>query len=134
MGVDKEFQRMARDFPVQILSQPGGTGDVNDGPWMLLYDNFFDPEEADAILQSVEGGYVRSTDQGEYNEYGEQAKIVSQGRTSSNAWCGRACESNPKVRNVYERLANVTHIPFGNYENFQVLEYLEHQYYNVHHD
>ncbi len=33
--------------------------------------------------------------------YGEQAKIVSQGRTSSNAWCGSACESNPKVRNVY---------------------------------
>ena len=37
--------------------------------------------------------WERSTDSGQLNEYGEQGRILSTGRTSSNAWCDAECES-----------------------------------------
>mgnify|MGYP004340997583 CR=1 FL=1 len=45
------------------------------------------PAEIDAILGSVSSQFARSTDQGAVDKYGEQKKVVSQGRTSENAWC-----------------------------------------------
>lgn len=130
--LDKTFHRILKqykeEYNVKVLAQPP------DGPWVLSFENVVKDDEITALLKAVEGGYTRSTDQGARNEYGEQEKVVSQGRTSSNAWCGAGCESDPLVRRIYDRLANITDVPFDNYENFQVLEYQKSQYYNVHHD
>lgn len=42
-------------------------------------------------------GFVRSTDTGAYDAHGVAARVVSQGRTSENAWCRDDCDKNPLV-------------------------------------
>ena len=56
-------------------------------PFIATLDDFVSDAEIDAILGSVSSQFARSTDQGAVDKYGEQKKVVSQGRTSENAWC-----------------------------------------------
>ncbi|KAJ8599054.1 hypothetical protein CTAYLR_009818 [Chrysophaeum taylorii] len=105
-----------------------------DGPWVLTFENFVTDAEADAIVASVKNSFSRSTDQGSVDEFGEQQKVVSQGRTSENAWCTGTCEDSPSTLAVMKRIEGVTGIPTANYESFQVLRYLPGQYYRSHHD
>ena len=65
---------------------------------------------------------------------GEQQKVVSTSRTSENAWCTGACESNRATRAVMARIEEVTGVPKENYESFQVLRYTHGQQYRAHHD
>ena len=37
-------------------------------PWVLTLDNFFDAEEAAALVGQVSGGFERSTDTGAYDK------------------------------------------------------------------
>lgn len=46
-------------------------------------------------------GFVRSTDTGAYDAHGVAARVVSQGRTSENAWCRDDCDKNPLVRSHF---------------------------------
>lgn len=59
---------------------------ISTSPWVVTFDNFVSDEEAEAILSTVEGKFERSTDTGSANAYGETGRVLSQGRTSSNAW------------------------------------------------
>ncbi|EGB09364.1 hypothetical protein AURANDRAFT_15704, partial [Aureococcus anophagefferens] len=58
----------------------------------------------------------------------------STSRTSENAWCTGACESNRATRAVMARIEEVTGVPKENYESFQVLRYTHGQQYRAHHD
>mmetsp|Transcript_35266 Transcript_35266/g.41592 ORF Transcript_35266/g.41592 Transcript_35266/m.41592 type:complete len:429 (+) Transcript_35266:47-1333(+) len=110
------------------LSQPPN------GPWVVTFDNVIQADESESLVMSVSSQFERSTDTGEANELGEAQKLVSTGRTSENAWCIGQCYSNKKVVELTDRIADITKVPHGNYENFQVLRYRPGQFYRVHHD
>ena len=78
--------------------------------------------EADALWNSV-GTFVRSTDTGTYNKFGEAERVVSQSRTSQNAWCRAGCEDHPMVKPIIKRIEDVTGAPYDNSENYYT--YLE---------
>ena len=139
-GVDALYENLAAAWPqfnVTIHSRPGGDpdgDDVADGPWIATFDNFFSEAEGAEILGTVNNQFSRSTDQGAVDKYGEQQKVVSTSRTSENAWCTGACESNRATRAVMARIEDVTGVPKENYESFQVLRYTHGQQYRAHHD
>jgi hypothetical protein len=68
-------------------------------PWVVTFDNFLTDLEAKSLISTVTH-WEHSTDTGSANEFGEEGRILSQGRTSSNAWCGRDCAANPNVRSI----------------------------------
>ena len=105
----------------------------SESPWVVTFENFMTQEETDAIISTVHV-WERSTDTGSTNRFGETGRILSQSRTSSNAWCREECESNIHVQNVLSRIEEITRIPSDNYESFQILKYEVGQKYNVHHD
>ncbi len=111
----------------------GGNGD--DAPWILTFDNFLSDEEIETLIASV-SDWQRSTDTGAYNATtGETSKVVSDGRTSSSAWCRDAtCEAQPAVGRVLARIEEFVRIPRSNFENFQVLKYGVGERYAAHHD
>jgi len=89
-------------------------------PWVVTFDNFVTHEEADALI-AQQTKFERSTDSGKQNEYGETGRVLSQGRTSSNSWCGKNCEAHPLVDSLLGRIEEVVGISRENYESFQVL-------------
>lgn len=103
-------------------------------PWVVVFEDFVSEAEAAALISTVEGTWERSTDTGQANEFGETGRTLSTGRTSSNAWCRRNCESHPDVQRVAQKIEEVTMIPYSHYESFQILRYEVGQRYNVHHD
>jgi hypothetical protein len=118
-----------------VLSSPGGAHGGIAGPWVMTLDHFVTPDEADALVRGGQRvGLERSTDQGATNRVGEREKVVSQTRTSSNAWCTGACEALPEVDAITQRIEDVTQIPRSHYESFQILEYQHDQFYRMHHD
>jgi len=103
-------------------------------PYVLRFKNFISDEEIDALRRQTEGKFARSTDQGSFDEFGAQEKVISQGRTSSNAWCTHDCETDPIVRQLSRKIEDAVGIPYGNFESFQVLDYGPGQQYRTHHD
>jgi len=144
-ATDKQYEQ----YEPKVLMSPdgfggtGGDGDGGDGdelrttkvgPWIMTFDNFFSPEEAEALIEGGRmAGFDRSTNQGTVNAQGEMEMVTSTTRTSSNAWCQGGCEKLPLVRAVTERIERVTGIPKKNYEPFQILEYQDNQFYKMHH-
>lgn len=61
-------------------------------PWVVILDGFLADDESKALITTVDK-WERSTDTGSSNEFGEAGRVVSQGRTSSNAWCREQCEN-----------------------------------------
>lgn len=51
-----------------------------------------------------------------------------------NSWCDKDCLAHPQVRSVLRKIEEVTRVPSGHYETFQVLKYGTGQRYTVHHD
>ena len=132
-ATEDKFQQ----YEPNVISSPGKThGAEHDGPWILTFDSFIDDEEIEALLKGGEyGGFERSTDQGKVvASSGEKEKVVSTSRTSSNAWCRRECERLPGVRRVSKRIEEISGIPQGNYESFQILKYEVGEFYRRHHD
>ena len=120
--------------PVWAAFKPTAASQPPDGPWVVTFDNVVKDEEIEALLASVAADFERSTDTGASNEFGEAQKLVSTGRTSENAWCINNCYAHPLVMRLTERIENITRVPQGNYENFQVLRYKPGQFYRTHHD
>ena len=78
--MESMFKRIISDYSekydVKILSR---------SPWVVTFENFLSDEEVSALLETVDG-WERSTDTGQSNEFGETGRVLSEGRTSSNAW------------------------------------------------
>jgi prolyl 4-hydroxylase len=130
-------------YDITVLSRPyyakDGTAEASNsqiGPWVMTLDNFLSEEEAERLI-ALGGaiGYERSTDVGEIEDDGSFERVVSQGRTSTNAWCNTdECNDDPVVNAVYERMSNLTQIPIVNSEPLQLLRYTPGQFYQSHHD
>ena len=124
----KGFPARFPQYNISYLSKPPS------GPWIAQFDSFISGMEIDVLLGHAKG-LKRSTDQSDsFDSNGVQTQITSKSRTSSNAWCLRACANDPLVRRVSSRIQEITGIPEENYENFQILRYEEGQRCNRHHD
>lgn len=122
-------------YDPKILSSPDGAFGGKSGPWVVVFDNFLTDDETDALIEGGRlEGFKRSADQGSANDLGEKQSVISQNRTSSNAWCRSRCESLPGVESVNQKIEQVTGIGRTNFEKIQVLEYNAHQFYRKHHD
>ncbi|GBG33632.1 Prolyl 4-hydroxylase subunit alpha-2 [Hondaea fermentalgiana] len=130
-SIDDLFANLPARYPeynVTYLSRPPS------GPWVVKFHNFLDDEEINTLINQAAGDLQRSTDQGGFSEDGVQEQVISQGRTSENAWCDDECESNPIVQRVMNRIAEATKVPQDNFESFQLLRYQIGQQYTRHHD
>eukprot|EP00596_Hydrurales_sp_CCMP1899_P003992 CAMPEP_0119052366 /NCGR_PEP_ID=MMETSP1177-20130426/73689_1 /TAXON_ID=2985 /ORGANISM="Ochromonas sp, Strain CCMP1899" /LENGTH=458 /DNA_ID=CAMNT_0007031911 /DNA_START=271 /DNA_END=1644 /DNA_ORIENTATION=+ len=120
-----------------IVYRFGGVYNINvlsKDPWVVTLDNFLTDSEVNALITEVKGNWEHSTDTGLTNEFGETGRILSTGRTSSNAWCQRECEQNPEVKKIVAKIEDVTNVPKDNFESFQILKYELGQKYTAHHD
>ena len=119
--LNRMFERWVKDESLnelgfRVLSAPDckryhaeWEGCTDGNPWVVVFDNFLnDREVADLIRGGEMEGYERSTDQGEANALGEQEKIVSRTRTSSNAWCMHSCERLGGVQSATRKIEDVT--------------------------
>jgi len=149
--LDALFERMVADpyynrqYQLTVISRPSHPPDSTEaermdanytiGPWMVTFDNFLSPEEADTIIElGAQEGYVRSTDVGKRNFDGTYGDHRSSQRTSENSWCQNECYDNPITQTVLSRIENLTGIPDENSEYLQLLKYEEGQFYGVHND
>jgi prolyl 4-hydroxylase len=108
---------------------------LSQDPWVVQLDNFTTAEECQTLIDlGATLGYQRSEDVGETKFDGTVQGIQSEGRTSTNAWCSEACETDPVTQRVVERIQDLIGIPQANYEFLQLLRYEVGQFYNSHHD
>lgn len=135
--LDKLFRRLTSEqlydgkYPVQVLSSPESTG----GPWIITLDDIISNEEADRLiaLGKIEG-YKQSLEATTPGADGKVQEIVSEERTSYNAWCQNDCYQDPDAQRVIHRLSNLTLINETNSEYLQLLRYEPGQFYRLHHD
>lgn len=103
---------------------------------IVMLDRF--PEALTLLLSCLCLGhtmkYQRSHDVGDRRPDGTLSKVVSEGRTSTNAWCIDICEEDEVLQQVTARLSGLVDLPESNAENLQLLRYEESQFYNIHHD
>ena len=120
-------------FNVTVLSRPDDSGA---GFWVVQFDNILNDTDAQRLIDlGRKEGYERSADVGDAKPDGTFDSLVNEGRTSTNAWCmEEGCMDDPVTMALLDRLENITTIPRVNYENLQILQYEEHQFYNEHND
>jgi prolyl 4-hydroxylase len=139
------FERIMEDgrYNPRALSRPRSEEqrqddgiDADDGPWIVVLENFITDEEADALIAAGhKKGYERSADVGVENPDGTFEDDRNDGRTSTNSWCDvELCQDDPMIMPVIERIANVTSTNINNSEHIQLLRYEPGQYYQQHHD
>jgi len=126
--MNKMFEDLAKLEGTETIMHPP------EGPWILRFNDVISEEETDTLLNLTLAKVKRSTDQGEFDEFGVQAQVTSKHRTSSNAWCDNGCWDNPTMKNFTERIAKMVRVPPEYFESFQVLKYEIGQEYKVHHD
>jgi prolyl 4-hydroxylase len=131
---------------VTILSRPykkGGTGIYGipledwqfEGPWILSFDSFLSAAETQRMVElGFEQGFERSANVGGVTFDGSLAPVVTNSRTSTNAWCTDTCNEDPVSQAIWERMERVTGISEKNSEHFQIARYEEGQFYDLHHD
>lgn len=133
-----------KQFNIQLLSRPelfsNATSSVStqpiDGPWVVVLDNFLNHTEAETLIGLGSAlGYQRSTDVTGFSSDGSSTDVVSQARTSTNAWCNEdLCSQHPVVQSIQARMEALTGIPIRNAESLQLLRYEPGQFYRTHHD
>lgn len=125
-----QFKSSVLSRPLQKSDGSIAPGIENDGPWLVLLENFVTDEEADRLVQIAnEQGLQRSM---KAVHVGEQSVI--EGRTSSNTWCQDTCMTDPMVAKVLQRIANTTKSTINHSEHLQLLRYEEGQFYAGHSD
>ena len=94
-------------------------------PWIVSFDSFLTPSEADGLLAKAGHSFERSL----------AGDGVTPVRTSSTSWCNVAtCLDDPLVQDVRARIANLTRVRWENAEHLQVPRYQPGQFYREHHD
>ena len=141
--LDRVFERLISDpsyqqqYNPQVLCRPGMINEKSGGdcPWIVILDDFLSVEECETLIElgSIMG-YKRSEDVGARKPDGTYAGTVSEGRTSTNAWCQDACHTNDTVQNVLHRMEDIVGITDDHYEYLQLLRYEVGQFYESHHD
>ncbi|KAG7369083.1 procollagen-proline,2-oxoglutarate-4-dioxygenase [Nitzschia inconspicua] len=104
-------------------------------PWVVTIENLISKEEAERLIElGGVRGYERSKDVGSKKPDGSYGEIVTDHRTSHNAWCQSGCRNDTHVKAVKQRLSEITGLPEINSEDLQLLRYEKGQYYKSHHD
>ena len=128
-----------RKYNPQALSRPklksnGYTapGVKDDGPWIVLLENFLSDAEADRLVEiGNQQGFERSKRTIEQGKPG----VVTETRTSTNAWCqDPSCMEDPLIAPVLQRIATTTKSTIAHSEHLQLLKYEPEQFYKKHHD
>lgn len=95
------------------------------GPWVITIENFLAEHEIRALMEKGGHHFERSL----------AGDGVSPVRTSKTSWCNVPfCETDPVIRSVKSRVANVTGVPTTHSEHVQVLQYDPGDFYRQHHD
>lgn len=108
---------------------PGDTkataGYMVDGPWIVMLDDVISKVESSVLIDlGTEEGFKASYAEGE----------VSSNESPTVAWCKGDCYEDPLVQKVVQRLADITDLPGGNSEWFQLVKYENGQFYDEHSD
>jgi len=127
---------------VRVLSSPASyqkrdsLGSVNDGPWLIILEDFLSPEECNRLIQwGHRIGYTPSVAVGNTLNFDGSAVMTNTSlRTSGTVWCQTQCSLDPIVANIQQRLVDLTGIPDLNSESPQLLRYEQGQYYRLHTD
>jgi prolyl 4-hydroxylase len=132
--MNKMFERIVAEYDnVAVLLKPGMPNPkYPDSPWVITLDNFLSEEECKALIElgAVEG-YERSQDVGAKKFDGTYDSHLSEGRTSSNAWCKETCYNNTLTQSVLKKIETLTGVPDPNSEYLQLLQYQEGQFYET---
>lgn len=92
-------------------------------PPVVLFHRFLSDKEADAFIKHGTGRYQRSLGVGVKAD-GTMGNILTDIRTSSQAWCQHAeCLKDPHVENVARRVSDITQTPSTNAEYAQLVYY-----------
>jgi prolyl 4-hydroxylase len=81
---------------IQVLSEPSfenkSENDYGPLPWVVVLDDFISDAECERLIElGYKLGYKRSKDVGDELPDGTFDAVVSQDRTSTNAWCDESC-------------------------------------------
>ena len=98
-------------------------------PLVLSVKNFLEPHECDEII-GLGKGRMRSSDVSRMDH--DKGKDAKEFRTSTQAWVYKG--ETPTVKNIDERVANLTGVPVNHQEDTQVLRYELTQHYSAHLD
>lgn len=91
-------------------------------PWVVTFDELFSEEEAKRIFELGAKGMARSASVAGIDENGQFKKQISDVRTSENSWCVDSdCGTDPVVRRVTQRIAEITQSSPKSFELYQVL-------------
>lgn len=104
---------------------------------IVVFDNFTSAEECQHLIDlGHKHQYHRSRDYGAKQFDGTFENVESQRRTSENAWCSThsGCRSEDIPQRIHNRMGEVMGIEPNNSEDFQILKYLNGQFYRQHHD
>mmetsp|Transcript_5103 Transcript_5103/g.13443 ORF Transcript_5103/g.13443 Transcript_5103/m.13443 type:complete len:401 (+) Transcript_5103:65-1267(+) len=117
--IDETFKlalQLHRKFQPRVLHRE---------PWIIEFQNFLQPGEADHIIKTAGHNFERSL----------AGDGVTPVRTSSTSWCNVPhCLSDELFQDVRDRISNITRVPWRNAEHLQVLRYHPGQFYREHHD
>jgi len=134
-GEYKRYNPTALSRPKLRRDGTPAPGVEEDGPWVVVLENFVSSEEADRLVEIGKvQGYERSANVGKEKPDGTKTHHVDESRTSHNTWCKEGCFDDPLVSPVVERIANTTRTEVRNAEYLQMLQYEPGQYYRQHHD
>lgn len=122
--------------PFLISGDTAETASYNLGPWLVTFDNFLTPEEANRLVELGKAlGYEQSVlVQGVADDGATELYVGEDIRTSKNTWCTDKCMEDPIVQQVTNRIVNLTGISDSNYEALQLLQYEKGQFYKEHTD
>ncbi|CAJ1409132.1 unnamed protein product [Effrenium voratum] len=129
-----DMNQMFRDIVSRAKKYSYNITVLSKSPWIVTFDNFVSEAEIADMLSNVKE-FQRSSDQGEYDEFGLMKGIISSKRTSKTAWCLDTCKASPSYLAVRERISDVIQVPSANFEEMQFLRnYAIGEKYVEHHD
>lgn len=103
-------------------------------PYIITIDNFLTKIEMTKLLEQSErwGNSLASTTL--ISVEGKQVDVKYAKRNSNTGWCMEKCCNNTFVKRIFKKIEDLTNISRDNYENMQLVKYLEGQEYGPHND
>ena len=84
---------------------------IHNNPEINLFDDFLNDNEVEQLLQYTKiSGLKRSTGQGNVDANGVQEQLLTDTRTSENAWCRNKCESLSSMKRIKEDIRKMLNI------------------------
>mmetsp|Transcript_50764 Transcript_50764/g.152871 ORF Transcript_50764/g.152871 Transcript_50764/m.152871 type:complete len:418 (-) Transcript_50764:79-1332(-) len=129
------FERIMNHSGIRRRFRPRALSRPPHGPWVVELSDFLGSDECDRLIAHGHvAGYERSVENDPTQSGGSGDGVVTNGRTSSSAWCEKECEEDAEVHNVVERMSHAVDLPWDNAEYMHLLRYQPGEYYVEHHD